>query len=93
MRFSYVHDANGGNSVKSRAARNEIHYNWIEGALYHELDLIGAELYAERRWCARTPRWWATCCVKTATSRAASRASAATAPARRTGATASRTTR
>jgi hypothetical protein len=46
MRFSYVHDANGGNSVKSRAARNEIHYNWIEGALYHELDLIGSELYA-----------------------------------------------
>ena len=47
LRFSYVHDANGGNSVKSRAARNEIHYNWIEGALYHELDLIGSELYAE----------------------------------------------
>jgi Calx-beta domain len=47
MRFSYVHDANGGNSVKSRAARNEIHYNWIEGALYHELDLIGSELYAD----------------------------------------------
>jgi hypothetical protein len=46
MRFSYVHDANGGNSVKSRAARNEIHYNWIEGALFHELDLIGSELYA-----------------------------------------------
>ena len=46
LRFSYVHDANGGNSVKSRAARNEIHYNWIEGALYHELDLIGSELYA-----------------------------------------------
>jgi hypothetical protein len=43
MRFSYVHDANGGNSVKSRAGRNEIHYNWIEGALYHELDLIGAD--------------------------------------------------
>ncbi len=47
MRFSYVHDANGGNSVKSRAARNEIHYNWIEGALYHELDLIGSEEYPE----------------------------------------------
>ncbi|MET0555466.1 MAG: Calx-beta domain-containing protein, partial [Vicinamibacteria bacterium] len=47
MRFSYVHDSNGGNSVKSRAARNEIHYNWIEGALYHELDLIGSEEYAE----------------------------------------------
>ncbi len=43
MRFSWIHDANGGNSVKSRAGRSEIHYNWIEGALYHELDLIGAD--------------------------------------------------
>jgi hypothetical protein len=43
MRFCYIHDANGGNSVKSRAGRNEITYNWIEGALYHELDLIGAD--------------------------------------------------
>ncbi len=43
LRFSWIHDANGGNSVKSRAGRNEIHYNWIEGALFHELDLIGAD--------------------------------------------------
>jgi len=43
MRYSWVHDANGGNSVKSRAGRNEIHYNWIEGAMFHELDLIGAD--------------------------------------------------
>jgi hypothetical protein len=43
MRFCYVHDATGGNSVQSRAERNEIYYNWIEGAMYHELDLIGAD--------------------------------------------------
>ncbi|MCU0655219.1 MAG: MYXO-CTERM sorting domain-containing protein [Polyangiaceae bacterium] len=43
MQFCYVHDANGGNSVKSRAERNEIYYNWIEGALYHELELIGPD--------------------------------------------------
>ncbi|HRI71274.1 MAG TPA: hypothetical protein PK156_43875, partial [Polyangium sp.] len=43
MRHCYVHDANGGNSVKSRAERNEIHYNWIEGAVYHELELIGPD--------------------------------------------------
>jgi hypothetical protein len=43
LRFSWIHDANGGNSVKSRAGRNEIHYNWIEGAMFHELDLIGAD--------------------------------------------------
>ncbi len=43
MQHCYVHDANGGNNVKSRAERNEIYYNWIEGALYHELELIGSE--------------------------------------------------
>lgn len=43
MQFCYVHDATGGNDVKSRAERNEIYYNWIEGALYHELELIGPD--------------------------------------------------
>jgi hypothetical protein len=43
MQHCYVHDALGGNSVQSRAERNEIYYNWIEGAMYHELDLIGAD--------------------------------------------------
>ncbi|HMR11573.1 MAG TPA: hypothetical protein PKA88_37590, partial [Polyangiaceae bacterium] len=43
MQYCYVHDANGGNNVKSRAERNEIFYNWIEGALYHELELIGPD--------------------------------------------------
>ncbi len=43
MQHNYVHDALGGNNVKSRAARNEIYYNRIEGAYYHELELIGAE--------------------------------------------------
>lgn len=43
MQHCYVHDANGGNSVKSRAERNEIYANWIEGGLYHELELIGPD--------------------------------------------------
>lgn len=43
VRFCYIHDGVGGNSIKSRATRNEILYNWIEGALYHELELIGAD--------------------------------------------------
>lgn len=43
MQWNYLHDANGGNNVKSRAARNEVFYNWIEGALYHEVELIGSE--------------------------------------------------
>ncbi len=43
MQFCYLHNANGGNNVKSRAERNEIYFNWIEGGFYHELELIGAD--------------------------------------------------
>jgi MYXO-CTERM domain-containing protein len=43
MQHCWVHDANGGNNVKSRAERNEIFYNWIQGAQYHELELIGPD--------------------------------------------------
>jgi hypothetical protein len=43
MQHCYVHDALGGNSVKSRAQRNEIYYNWVEGGLYKELELIGPD--------------------------------------------------
>jgi MYXO-CTERM domain-containing protein len=43
MQFCWIHDANGGNNVKSRAERNEIYFNWIEGAYYHELELIGPD--------------------------------------------------
>lgn len=43
MQFCYIHDGTGGNNVKSRAERNEISYNWIEGAVYHELELIGPD--------------------------------------------------
>lgn len=43
MQLCYVHDGAGGNNVKSRAERNEIYSNWIEGAVYHELDLIGPD--------------------------------------------------
>jgi hypothetical protein len=43
MRHCYVHDGNGGNLLKSRHERSEIHYNWFEGAAYHELELIGPD--------------------------------------------------
>ncbi|MCB2173930.1 hypothetical protein KQH41_01545 [bacterium] len=43
MQYCYIHDGNGGNNIKSRAERNEIYYNWIEGAYYHELELIGPD--------------------------------------------------
>lgn len=44
MQFCYLHNANGGNNVKSRAERNEIYFNWIEGGYFHELELIGADI-------------------------------------------------
>ena len=50
MQHCYVHDGNGGNNVKSRAERNEIYYNWIEGAVYHELELIGPDRRAAAGW-------------------------------------------
>jgi len=43
MQHCYIHDGVGGNNVKSRSERNEIYYNWIEGAFYHELELIGSQ--------------------------------------------------
>src|SRR6185436_5833994 len=49
LQHSYVHDSdfnnagNGGNLIKSRAERNEIYYNWLENAFYHELELIGPD--------------------------------------------------
>ena len=49
LQYSYLHDSQfdagqiGGNLIKSRAERNEIYYNWLEGAYYHELELIGPD--------------------------------------------------
>ncbi len=49
LQYSYVHDSlygstgEGGNLIKSRAERNEIYYNWLEDAYYHELELIGPD--------------------------------------------------
>lgn len=50
LQYSYLHDSDytdgadvGGNLVKSRAERNEIYYNWLEGGFYHELELIGPD--------------------------------------------------
>lgn len=43
MRCNYVHSGTGGNLLKSRHERSEIHYNWFQGAAYHELELIGPD--------------------------------------------------
>jgi MYXO-CTERM domain-containing protein len=51
MQYCYIHDGLGGNNVKSRAERNEIDYNWIEGAVYHQLDLIGPDVGGTTKPC------------------------------------------
>jgi hypothetical protein len=48
LQYNWIHDSQfgtgeGGNLVKSRAERNEIYYNWLEDAYYHELELIGPD--------------------------------------------------
>ena len=58
LQHSYLHDSDytdgtdeGGNLIKSRAERNEIYYNWLEGAYYHELELIGPDPFgAHEDW-------------------------------------------
>lgn len=53
MRFNYVHDGNGGNLLKSRHQRSEIHYNWFEGAAYQALELIGPDCETQQAgWTA-----------------------------------------
>ncbi len=41
MEQCYIHHSTGGNSVKSRAERTELYYNWIEGGTLYEVELIG----------------------------------------------------
>lgn len=43
LRHSYIHSGLGGNNVKSRAERNLIIENWIEGAKYHEVEMVGPD--------------------------------------------------
>jgi len=52
MRFNYIHDGKGGNLLKSRHNRNEIHYNWFENSFYQEIELIGPDCAA---WSNGTP--------------------------------------
>lgn len=57
MRFNYLHDGNGGNLVKARHQRSEIHYNWLEGAAYQAIELIGPDCYEQQAgWNANLQR-------------------------------------
>jgi hypothetical protein len=44
IQYSYIHDGVGGNNIQSRAERNEIYYNWMEGAFYHQMSLVGPDV-------------------------------------------------
>jgi len=43
IEYCYLHNGSGGNNIKSRVARTQVYYNWIEGAYFHEFDLDGAD--------------------------------------------------
>ena len=57
MRFNYVHSGNGGNLLKSRHERSEIHSNWFEGSVYQEIELIGPDCETQASgWTRATKR-------------------------------------
>ena len=47
IQHNYVHDGNGGNLLKSRAERTEVWFNWFEGAVYHEVELIAPDQFTQ----------------------------------------------
>lgn len=49
MRFNYLHGGRGGNLVKVRHERSEIYYNWLEGAVYQALELIGPDCWEQQK--------------------------------------------
>lgn len=57
MRFNYIHNGNGGNLLKSRHERSEIHFNWFEGSVYQEIELIGPDCETQASgWTRATKR-------------------------------------
>ncbi len=57
MRFNYIHNGNGGNLLKNRHERAEIHSNWFEGSVYQEIELIGPDCETQASgWTRATKR-------------------------------------
>jgi hypothetical protein len=56
MRFNYIHSGNGGNLLKSRHERSEIHSNWFEGSVYQEIELIGPDCETQASGWTRATR-------------------------------------
>ena len=48
MQYNYIHNGTGGNLVKARHQRSEIYYNWLEGATYQAIELIGPDCYEQQ---------------------------------------------
>jgi len=93
MEHCWIHDTTGGNAVSTRAERNEIYFNWIEGAEFHELSLVGPDPVGgvPEDTSREDSESSATCCARPTAS--SSSASAATARERAAGASASPSTR
>jgi len=56
MRFNYVHHGNGGNLLKNRHERAEIHSNWFEASVYQEIELIGPDCQTQASGWTRATR-------------------------------------
>jgi hypothetical protein len=56
MRYNYVHSGNGGNLLKNRHERAEIHSNWFEGSVYQEIELIGPDCETQAAGWTRATR-------------------------------------
>ena len=57
MRYNYVHDGTGGVLVRVRHQRSQIYYNWIENAVYGEMELIGPDCETQQPgWTADLKR-------------------------------------
>lgn len=57
MRYNYVHSGTGGVLVRVRHQRAEIYYNWIEGSVYGEMELIGPDCETQKPgWTANLRR-------------------------------------
>jgi len=57
MRHNYIHSGTGGLLVRVRHERALIYYNWIEGSVYGELELIGPDCETQKPgWSADMAR-------------------------------------
>lgn len=56
MRYNYIHNGNGGNLLKNRHERAEIHSNWFEASAFQEIELIGPDCETQASGWTRATR-------------------------------------